>query len=91
MECKIPSSEQEAEEWVARTLYLGDTDLDVQTETSAESQLRVEAVKDPVCARLNCIGRPNSHHEPVGGAEFCFRVDHQLADGMGVYILLETS
>ncbi len=87
MECKIPSSETEAEEWVAKTLYLGDTDLDVQTESSAESQIRMEVVEDPVCARLNYISRPKSHYEPVVGAEFCFRVDHQLADGMGVYIL----
>ena len=88
MECKIPNSETEAEEWVARTLYLGDTDLEVQTESSAESQMRMEVVEDPVCARLNYIGRPNSHSEPVAGTEFCFRVDHQLADGMGVYILV---
>ena len=87
MECKIPSSETEAEEWVAKTLYLGDNNLDVQTESSAESQIRMEVVDDPVCARLNYISRPKSHNEPAFGAEFCLRVDHQLADGMGVYIL----
>ncbi len=87
MECKIPSSETEAEEWVAKTLYLGNTDLDVQTESSAESQIRAEVVEDPVCARLNYISRPNSHYEPVVGAEFSFRIDHQLTDGMGVYTL----
>ena len=87
MECKIPISETEADKWLAKTLYLGHMDLDVQTKSSAESQIRMEVVEDPVCARLNYISRPESHHEPVVGAEFCFRVDHQLADGMGVYIL----
>ena len=87
MECKIPSSETEAEAWLARTLYLGHIDLDVLIKSSAESQIRTEVVEDPVCARLNCIIRSESHYEPVVGAEFCFRVDHQLADGMGVYIL----
>ena len=87
MECKIPSSEAEAEEWVAKTLYLGDTNLDLQTGSSAESQIRKEVVEDPVCVRLNYISKPKSHNEPKFGAEFCFRVDHQLADGMGVYIL----
>ena len=87
MESKIPTSETEADEWVTKTLYLGDTNLDVETQSSAESQIRMEVVDDPVCARLNYIGKLNSHYEPVVGAEFCFRVDHQLADGMGVYIL----
>ena len=57
-------------------LYLGDTDLEVQTESSAESQMRMEVVEDPVCAGLNYIGRPNSQSELVVGAEFCFLVDH---------------
>lgn len=87
MECRIPISETEAQEWVAKTLYLGDTGLDLQTESSAENQIRMESVEDPVCVRLNYIRRPDSHYEPVVGADFCFRVDHQLADGMGVYIL----
>ena len=87
MECKIPNSETEAEEWLAKTLYLGHIDLDVQTKSSAESQIRMEVVEDPVCARLNYISRPESHYEPIVGAELRFRVDHQLADGMGVYIL----
>ena len=53
MECKIPNSETEAEEWVAKTLYLGDANLDVQTESSAESQIRMEAVENPVYVRLD--------------------------------------
>ena len=87
MECRIPMSETEAQEWVEKTLYLGDSGLDSQTESSAESQIRMESVEDPVCVRLNHIRGPNSHYGPVVGADFCFRVDHQLADGMGVYIL----
>ena len=47
----------------------------------------MESMEDPVCVRLNYIRRPNSHYKPVVGTEFCFRVDYQLADGMGVYIL----
>ena len=87
MECRIPLSETEAQEWVAKTLYLGDTGLDSQTESSAEDQIRMESVEYPVCVRLNHTRRPNSHYDPIVGADFCFRVDHQLADGMGVYIL----
>lgn len=53
MQYRIPISETEAQEWVAKTLYLGDTGLDVQTESSAESQIRMESVENPVCVRLN--------------------------------------
>ena len=72
MECKIPISETEAEEWVAKTLYLGDANVDLQTESSAESQIRMEAVENPVYARLNYISRLKSHNEPAFGADSVF-------------------
>ena len=87
MECQIPRSKEEAQEWVARTLFVGHAATDAQTAPGAEALIQTEAIDDPVGARLNSSLRPNSHSKLVIGGDFSFRVDHRLADGMGVYIL----
>ena len=78
MECRVPTTKEEASDWIRRTLFVGEDPT-----SSAESQMRKTEVKYPVCAQINM----NVQEDQIVGADFCFRVDHQLADGIGVYIL----
>lgn len=87
MECQIPRTDGEANDWARRTSYLEDTVLEADPMLSAERQMREHDISDPVCLQLNAIASQDADNEHVLGSEFCFRVDHQLADGMGVYIL----
>ena len=87
MECQIPRTDGEANDWAGRTSYLEGTVLEADPMLSAERQMREHDVSDPVCLQLNAIASQDADNEHVLGSEFCFRVDHQLADGMGVYIL----
>ena len=80
LELSIPRSDEEAREWVERSLFL---DL-CKEDQSAEDEIRQAVVKDPVCVRLNARVDQESM---VAEVDFAFRVDHMTADGVGAYIL----
>lgn len=101
IECKIPQDEREAEEWAERTLVfrtrpLGSEKMvlvDAGAMLSAEEMMREEDASDAVCLYLHqAVSETIDLEETMNpdwvmGEGFSFRVGHQMADGMGAYIL----
>ena len=80
LEVKIPGSNEEAREWLRRSLFVGNCGQGM----GVEGELRQDVIRDPVCVRLNPRVDLQSK---VSGAEFAFRVDHLNADGVGAYVV----
>jgi hypothetical protein len=87
MQCQIPRNDEEASDWVRRTLWLEGNIMEADPTFSAERQMRKHDVNDPFCLQLIPITSQGADSDKILGSAFSFRVDHQLADGMGVYIL----
>lgn len=93
--CEIPASEEEAVGWMERTLILSNSDerdwVGEKAMSSAEEMMREKKDgDDPICLCLHraYLGGPKSEDTyDVTGTGFSFRVDHQMADGIGAYII----
>lgn len=88
IECEIPADKHDAGRWAGRTMAFGtgpSGSAHSEAMLSAEKMMREEEVSDAVCVYLH----PTFSTSPaqVFGAGFSFRVGHQMADGMGAYII----
>lgn len=89
IECEIPADEYSAEDWMRRTLTLGTTLPDLghaKAMRSAERKLREKRADDTVQLLLDAISSEGDSQE-IGAAAFSFCVGHQMADGIGTYIV----
>ena len=95
IECEIPMHEQKAREWARRTMTLVPSPDGLGTAeavSSPEKTLREkndheESDRNAVCICLHTMFSREKETLEVGGAAFSFRVDHQIIDGIGAYII----
>ena len=90
MQCEVPKDDADAEAWVQRTLHTCTDPVDeTAAMTAAEEELRKQETTDPVSVRLHSINSPPERGTSrATRSAFSMRVDHGLADGMGVYLLI---